>query len=161
MLQAWNTPFALVATDFYPLVLTNLQANIAANFPRSSSISSCHLDWAAFADDHEDSPLLYEPFDVILGADIIYEAQHALWIKACLRKLLRTSTNPTSDLGGVFHLIIPLRSAFAFESSTMDTVFDPRPGDVGILEKETIVCDSSPGNERESVEYAYYKIGWI
>lgn len=52
------------------------------------------------------SPPFDEPFDLILGADIIYEAKHAQWIKACLEKLLKkpSSLAPTSVQGcGAHH----------------------------------------------------------
>ncbi|KAF8920391.1 putative methyltransferase-domain-containing protein [Mucidula mucida] len=81
MFQGWDTPVTIVSTDFYPTVLANLQANIDANFACASHLSARFLDWANFADDKAEEALLQEPFDVVLGADIVYEAQHAVWIK--------------------------------------------------------------------------------
>ncbi len=154
MFQGWDTPVTIVSTDFYPTVLANLQANIDANFACASHLSARFLDWANFADDKAEEALLQEPFDVVLGADIVYEAQHAVWIKSCLRRLL------TPELG-IFHLVIPLRASFSSESSTIDSVFAPTSGDVGICEKEIILCNANEGDDGETVEYAYYKIGWI
>ncbi|SJL11917.1 uncharacterized protein ARMOST_15331 [Armillaria ostoyae] len=139
----------IVATDFYPSVLDNLKTNIEDNFvqPASVAISSTFLDWAD-SDNHDDS--LDIPFDVVLGADIVYDPQHAVWIKACLKKFLRK--------GAIFHLVIPLRPTFTTESITVESVF--RDGDLVVLSKETIVCDAENGISDEVVEYAYYKIGW-
>ncbi|KAK0232563.1 putative methyltransferase-domain-containing protein [Armillaria fumosa] len=139
----------IVATDFYPSVLDNLKANIEHNFPQPASvaISSTFLDWAE-SDNHDDS--LDMPFDVVLGADIVYDPQHAVWIKACLQKFLRK--------GAIFHLVIPLRPTFAKESITVESAF--RDGDLVVLSKESIVCDAENGISDEVVEYAYYKIGW-
>ncbi|KAK0199519.1 putative methyltransferase-domain-containing protein [Desarmillaria ectypa] len=139
----------IVATDFHPSVLDNLKANIGNNFvhPATVAISSTFLDWAD-SDNHDGS--LDKPFDVVLGADIVYDAQHAVWIKMGLRKFLRK--------GAVFHLVIPLRPNFATESNTVESVF--RNDDLVVLSKETIVCDAENGISDEIVEYAYYKIGW-
>ncbi|KAF5312535.1 hypothetical protein D9619_003756 [Psilocybe cf. subviscida] len=158
----------IVATDYYPSVLTNLEENLQTNFPASSSpleadsqstsrprITVRRLDWFNFSIGEEvPDPVLQEPFDVIYGADIIYEAQHATWIKGCLSKLL-------SRKGGVFHLIIPLRSTHAKESGTIETVFgDSSPGFLMIQHRATIVCDADAAEVGEEVEYAYYRIGW-
>ncbi|KAK0448459.1 putative methyltransferase-domain-containing protein [Desarmillaria tabescens] len=139
----------IVATDFYPSVLDNLKANIGNNFvqPASVAISSTFLDWAD-SDNHDVS--LDAPFDVVLGADIVYDAQHAVWIKKCLRKFL--------SKGAVFHLVIPLRATFATESNTVELIF--QNDDLVVLSKEPIVCDAENGIGDEVVEYAYYKIGW-
>lgn len=159
----------IVATDYYPSVLTNLEENLRTNFPSSSSSSSLdesrstshlgimarRLDWFTFSISEEaPDPVLEEPFDVIYGADIIYEAQHATWIKGCLTRLLSRNR-------GVFHLIIPLRSTHAKESGTIETVFGDSPsGFLKIQHKATIVCDADAAEAGEEVEYAYYRIGW-
>ncbi|EIW85924.1 hypothetical protein CONPUDRAFT_86138 [Coniophora puteana RWD-64-598 SS2] len=173
----------LVATDFHPSVLANLGANIDANFSSSSpsssaSVRSCFLDWAAFNTDST-STLGHEPFDVAFGADIIYEAEHARWIKGCLARLLRRSDprRPESKAQApTFHLVIPLRSTHKFESSTVELHFrwdgTARGADhtiedeLVILSKETIVCDAVGGGGRpgrddaDEVVYVYYRIGW-
>ncbi|KAH6901101.1 hypothetical protein BKA70DRAFT_1158905 [Coprinopsis sp. MPI-PUGE-AT-0042] len=192
----------IVATDYYPSVLENLEVNLksngfgpaadelnavasTSNHPSSTtsnvSLTSCSLDWSTFSPPSS-SPLptppslsnltpLHEPFDMAFGADIVYEEQHAVWIKGCLKKLLRKplgaadTTADNADEGGprtkanhnaYFHLIIPLRSTHTFESGTIETVF--RSMDLVILEKEKIVCEVEEGGDE--VVYAYYKIGW-
>jgi predicted nicotinamide N-methyase len=163
----------VVATDYYPSVLTNLERNIHSNFPESPSSASVRiltraLDWSTFSSqtNHND-PVFEPPFDLILGADIIYESQHALWIKSCLTKLLRkpSSTTP-SDISPTFHLVIPLRATHIVESNTIEQVFSlnnhNRNGNTELVinHKEIIICDAESGREGEDVEYAYYKIGW-
>ncbi|KAJ8076709.1 hypothetical protein PM082_001132 [Marasmius tenuissimus] len=184
----------IVATDYYPPVLQNLEANVKANFPSSTSdndgsiscpskvkISMTRLDWEAFASsDVIQSSMLAQAFDLVLGADIIYEPLHAEWIRECLYKLLR---RPTEHIAPRFHLMIPLRPTFAAESGTMENVFPLAKGnsdgtgqelELAIFSKEIIICDvvatstetkafqESPEDmdDGEIVRYAYYIIGW-
>jgi hypothetical protein len=138
----------LIATDHYPPVLENLASNIATNFPSHAqqsndpiSFTSHHLDWSHFSSTYATGnptaatpPKPFdEPFDVIFGADIIYELDHASWIKSCLSVLLRKPDNPaashdeidinTNSLDSAFHLVIPLRSTHFKESQTVELVF--------------------------------------
>jgi SAM-dependent methyltransferase len=154
----------VIATDFYPAVLHNLERNVLDNFPTSEKTSievvPAALDWQHPVCD----PPLDEPFDVIFGADIIYEADHAAWIKACLGRLLRRPTS-NSPFPAIFHLVIPLRRTHDEESQTVRQVFSPACDDTGerqlkILEERTIVCEAEQGRSAEEVEYAYFKIGW-
>jgi hypothetical protein len=116
MLESMEVEADIIATDFYPSVLANLQAT---NFlhPSSVLISSHFLDWSTF-------PILNvlpAPFDRIfydiIGADIIYEASHALWIKACLQGIFLKAA-ALSVPQPIFHLVIPLRPTHAIESQT-------------------------------------------
>ncbi|KAJ6452408.1 putative methyltransferase-domain-containing protein [Mycena sanguinolenta] len=154
----------VVATDFYPAVLENLATNISAAFPasdRAVSISSHFLDWSAFTPDMDPLPVpLDGPFDVILGADIVYEPEHATWIHAVVSRLLAPGSSSQ------FHLVIPLRRTHALESSSVEQVFrdsslgrDPTTAAPTILGRERIVCDVE-GNATDEVEYLYYRIGW-
>ncbi|KAF8462084.1 hypothetical protein JB92DRAFT_3069605 [Gautieria morchelliformis] len=43
------------------------------------------------------APQLDIPFDVIIGADIIYEHSLALWVRACVERFLRKHTRPSSQ----------------------------------------------------------------
>jgi len=145
----------IVATDYYPSVLANLEKNIQSN-AGPMQVLSRHLDWSKL---DSLSAVMEERFDVIYGADIIYEKQHAAWIKACLLRLLRkpcqSNPNPT------FHLIIPLRATHSAESNTVEQVFQAEDeSNLVIKQKETIICDTESGRDGEEVEYAYFKIGW-
>ncbi|KAG6830274.1 hypothetical protein H0H92_001540 [Tricholoma furcatifolium] len=155
-------PPTIVTTDYYPSVLDNLAFNIRTNFPDSDVVTSHFLDWSSFPDEISLSPPLNAPFDLVVGADIIYEAQHATWIKSCLTRLLQ---KPSADWDPLFHLMIPLRFTHASESSTIETIFaSPTPSisepHLTIVSKEIIECDTVTGSGNAQVEYAYYKIGW-
>lgn len=89
----------VLATDHHPLVLTNLQSNVNLNFPPSRlaedpsrRIEVHPLDWLQFHDDGPDvtvgrdgvrdkaqvvkielEPPFDQGFDVIFGADVVYE----------------------------------------------------------------------------------------
>ncbi|KAK7036443.1 hypothetical protein VNI00_011640 [Paramarasmius palmivorus] len=165
----------IIATDYYPSVLQNLAANMEANFAGTDTLrcnaespvilSTCPLDWEAFPDPSQatqQTPLSH-PFDLVLGADIIYEPLHAQWIRKCLWKLLRrpSVSDAKMEPTAFFHLMIPLRPSFAAESNTVESVFpfaDLRERTTGfpevldaedddldlvIFTKEIIVCDVS------------------
>ncbi|KAF5383977.1 hypothetical protein D9757_006930 [Collybiopsis confluens] len=121
----------IFATDYHPDVLVNLQANIAANFPPSSCsdgppISVHQLDW-----EHPDySSPMDQPFDLIVGADVVYHPNHARWIKSCVERLLLRPgprvlpiSGPTG--GGVFWLMIALRTSGRHEGMfhTVEDIF--------------------------------------
>jgi predicted nicotinamide N-methyase len=104
----------VVASDFYPIVLKNLERNIVANFgPKSPPVSvrARPLDWSVYPAQHDAGsadPAFSPAFDVIFGADIVYELEHAQWIRACVARLLRRpnpnfpytgSAKPVSLLG--------------------------------------------------------------
>ncbi|KAH9923829.1 uncharacterized protein B0H18DRAFT_955682 [Fomitopsis serialis] len=165
-----GTGGSVVATDFHPSVLANLRDNIASNFhglsSGSTSVSAHVLDWAKFPALDAPAAPFDEPFDLIFGADIIYEAEHAHWIKNCVEKLLRRP----GRLPPAFHLIIPLRPTHTLESSTVEELFPSSGkggpnGDLIILSKDIIVCEAS-GEVRsrsgaaQEVEYVHYVIGW-
>jgi predicted nicotinamide N-methyase len=168
----------IVLTDFYPTVLDNLQSNIDANFPslpddtnRAVLVNSHPLDWSSFSTTETVPDMLSTPFDVIFGADIIYEAQHAVWIRDCLKSLLSYPDGSNED--PVFHLVIPLRPTHTFESSKVEEVFgsgdrvlEGPQRELTILSKESIVCEAYGDGRVErsrtddDVEYVYYRIGW-
>jgi predicted nicotinamide N-methyase len=167
----------IISTDYYPSVLANLESNILTNFPVTCTADRVHisahaLDWSVFADTQERPPPFDEPFDLILGADIVYEVQHASWIKSCIAKLIRPPELGTGNPSPKFHLIVPLRSTHSLESSTVEFAFpNANEGNVscteigevqlGIINKETIVCDAGSGLGTEQIEYAYYVVGWV
>ncbi|KAF8798422.1 hypothetical protein BYT27DRAFT_7123503 [Phlegmacium glaucopus] len=182
-LLSMKTKLEVIATDYYPSVLTNLKRNISSNFPSESSSSASRLriltqalDWSTFSSETTHEPVFETPFDLILGADIVYEPQHAPWIKSCLTKLLRKPSSTTtitlsSDIKQpTFHLVIPLRTTHTLESDSIEQIFpfnnhersnsNGNSTELVIKHKDIVVCDAENGKEGEDVEYAYYKIGW-
>lgn len=110
------------------------------------------------------SLLQKESFDLIIGADIVYEREHAVWVRSCVERFLRRPDG-RGDEGGKFHLVVPLRGTHVGEVGCVEDVWRRR-GSVGaylaILSKEDIVCDAyRDRGEDEEVVYRYYKIGWV
>ncbi|ETW77851.1 hypothetical protein HETIRDRAFT_387896 [Heterobasidion irregulare TC 32-1] len=166
----------IIASDFHPSTLSNLNLNIASNFPSTSATSSSvvlsahKLDWSDTVTLDKHLVPFDDSFDLIFGADIIYEAEHALWIRSCLERLLRrpSATQSRTTPSAQFHLVIPLRPTFAIESSTIEQVFpflrnldalQDGCSALHISHKEIILCEAQPGVVGE-VEYAYYIIQW-
>ncbi|PFH46934.1 hypothetical protein AMATHDRAFT_68785 [Amanita thiersii Skay4041] len=188
------TPIAssatIVATDYYSPVLSNLASNIGANFPSTTApleLTACFLDWSNFSKPYQPPStiltgsqdrslqLFNEKYDVIFGADIIYEPEHTAWIKSCVSTLLRipdrdtnvnVGTHPRSPLNEhfepeqkphpAFHLMIPLRSTHLKESQSVELLFpfsstfiDGEPGSPNrvVLLKSEYVDTSQPDFE--------------
>ncbi|KAI0658414.1 putative methyltransferase-domain-containing protein [Cubamyces menziesii] len=148
----------IVATDYHPLVLDNLRANVERNFsPSGPSVAVRPLDWQYPVYEG----LFATSFDVILAADVVYHPEHARWIKACVERLLMRNQ-------GVFWLIIPIRPTGRHEgmSSTVEATF-PRASaleakqgrELAILTVEELSKHNGIGRADEG-GYRLYKIGW-
>ncbi|KAJ3763276.1 S-adenosyl-L-methionine-dependent methyltransferase [Lentinula raphanica] len=149
---------SIFATDYHPEVLCNLRDNISTNFP-APPISIHQLDW-----EHPDySAPLDEPFDLILGADVIYHPEHARWIKSCVERLLAR--------GGIFWLMMALRIGGRhegmfhtvediFPDADEDTHFQKPDWHLAILEKYELGKMKGVGRADES-GYLLFKIGWV
>jgi hypothetical protein len=159
----------VVATDFHPSVLGNLRENVRGNFPTESSILSVQpLDWSWFV--KKNQPRVdYGRFDLIIGADIIYELDHAVWIKSCVETCLLKPEGEDLQDQPSFHMIIPLRRTHKKELGTVERVFDVVqwvhvcPASVnwtlGILIVDDMVRQAH-SDDREDVAYKHYRIGW-
>lgn len=190
VLDAWGKDAELVTTDFHPDVLENLQKNVSHNFPSSefAVISTHFLDWSQLPD--LPTPPFDRPFDIIYGADVVYELEHARWIKTSVEAFLRKPSldclqsldtlDAPSTLHPRFHLVVPLRSTHAAESQTIEEVFpfapavragsvSPPETDVftapftlAITGKEMIACEDLVwADERREIEYIHYIISWV
>lgn len=165
----------VVATDFHPSVLQNLTTNAAFNlatWPEHCpvSVSAHHLDWSNLPS--TPFPPFDQPFDIIFGADIVYEIEHASWIRSTVEHFLR-KPETTSDMPQ-FHLMIPIRPTHATESQAVEKVFpfapDPEvqtssssPAGLCIVRKEVILCEVHSSMRLRSthgdlVEYVLYAI---
>jgi predicted nicotinamide N-methyase len=160
----------VIATDFYPAVLTNLERNVADNFQCQADVqvSVQALEWSTFPaayDGGHAGPVLQAPFDALFGADIAYELAHARWLRACVARLLRQP-----DKAGArdprFHLVLPRRHTHAAEARAVEEVFPPAVSGhvsvhdaltLAVVSKDVLVCAAERGEE---VEYVYYSIGW-
>ncbi|KAA1471589.1 hypothetical protein DENSPDRAFT_752379, partial [Dentipellis sp. KUC8613] len=148
----------IVATDFHPDVLANLQANVDANF-KWDPVDVRPLDW--------EHPVYEEPFDVpfdiILAADVVYEPLHAAWIRGCVERLL-VKPQGEDGAGGVFWMIIADRPS-GRHAGLADTVFEvfPKSGggewDLVIVDVEQLEKQDGRGRADEG-GYRLFKIGW-
>jgi protein-lysine N-methyltransferase EEF2KMT len=151
--QFRTPPPFIVATDFHPDVLENLQRNVDTNGD-SNNILVRELDWSR---PNLGSVPFDRPFDVILAADVVYEPSHASWIADCVTKLL---VRPA----GVLWMIVALRSGGRHEglSSTVGEAFSREEGGarLSILEEETLRRIDGHGRADE-MGYELFKIGWV
>ncbi len=145
-------PPIIVATDFHPGVLANLQRNVDDNAD-TQGILVRKFDWSQ---PNLSSAPFDRPFDIILAADVVYEPFHAPWIANCVAKLLARPA-------GVLWMIIALRSGGRHEglSSTVNGAFSLEGGSgrLSILEKATLQRIEGQGRADE-IGYELFKIGW-
>ncbi|KAF5127407.1 Protein-lysine N-methyltransferase EFM2 [Metarhizium anisopliae] len=110
---------AIIATDYHPTVLSNLEANINSHMsktPEAAPIQACHLDWSAPS---RVAPLDV-PADVLIAADATYAPEHAFWLRDCASSLLQDD--------GVFWLMVSVRpnGKFADISDTVEVAFQDK-----------------------------------
>ncbi|KAI1296220.1 putative methyltransferase-domain-containing protein [Xylaria venustula] len=158
-----STP-KIIATDFHPTVLANLETNIARNLPtlsenkhsKSPSIEAARLDWET----PDLSSPLDEQADVLVATDVIYNPEHAVWLRDCAARMLKPD--------GVFWLMLTVRTTGKFEgiSGTARASFNGRDGFrnpqgrvLAILDEERFARPSGIGRGDES-EYRLFRIGW-
>ena len=159
----------IVATDFHPSVLANLQTNVATNFPttRDTAVLVRPLDWQT---PQYDDPL-DKPFEIILAADVVYHPEHARWIKGCVERLLLRPSDAHPQ-GGVFWLIIAVRPTGRHEglASGVEDVFPTaaavQSADVENREKELAILSAEGINRHNGIGradesgYRLFRIGW-
>ncbi|KAG2055618.1 S-adenosyl-L-methionine-dependent methyltransferase [Suillus hirtellus] len=155
LLDRMGVDATIMATDYHSAVLDNLLQNVKTN---NVSVQIESLDWS--------KPPPLEPYDVILGADVVYHPEHAKWIKNCVEKALKK--------GGVFWLIIAMRSSGRHEGlwETVDDAFpDGRCGfprnegcggemKLAVLQKEDVGRREGIGRADE-VRYRLFEIRWL
>jgi len=138
----------VVATDYHPIVLENMRYNIqlnAAHSPSSSSTSQpAHtsgamvrgecLDWQKPPSFEEE-----EKYDLIFGADIVYEQGHAELIRGVVERALKRPSGTSrpdeerrdvAGTGGIFWLMYPLRHTHTAETASIERVFALTKGDI-------------------------------
>ncbi|KAI3588901.1 hypothetical protein IWW34DRAFT_814114 [Fusarium oxysporum f. sp. albedinis] len=146
----------IIATDYHPAVLSNLESNISINYPSPSPVQASPLDWADFSNS--------APFDVpatmLFATDVVYAPEHARWLRDCATRLL-------SD-DGVFWLLVTIRpnGKFAGIGDTVEAAFAERDRVRGkngrrldILERQKLDKRSGVGRGDES-HYELFRIGW-
>ncbi|KAH9486156.1 Protein-lysine N-methyltransferase EFM2 [Psilocybe cubensis] len=160
----------IIATDYHPDVLQNLSKNIDTNFPVSSSSPSPiiveALDWEK---PNYEAPF-DKAFDIILAADVIYHPCHALWIKKCVEQLLMRPDPSGECTGGIFWLIIPVRTTGRHEGmdATVERLYpdatqelrDSEGLSLAIYHREVVGRQGGIGRADEGA-YKLFKIGWV
>lgn len=156
-------------SDWESTVLENLSFNLEAN--KSILLPTTevhHLDWSSFTS--SPPPLIEQNnrYDVILGADVIYEPSHLPWIYATVSSLLDfpDSSSP-SIVDPTFYLIIPLRETLTYEHDNFELFFS-KGATVGghwklvTKERKELLGNDGFGRGRQaaSARHWFYRIGW-
>ncbi|KAK0741451.1 putative methyltransferase-domain-containing protein [Schizothecium vesticola] len=148
----------VVATDYHPAVIANLQSNIAAN---GSAVVGCVLDWAREEVDDAAWPVEKgEKVEVLVATDVVYESTHAVMLHECAERLLAED--------GVFWLMQTVRQngRFGEVADAVGEVFGEkeraaRGGGkaLRILERERVERMKGVGRGDEAF-YRLFKVGW-
>ncbi|CAE6482527.1 hypothetical protein ACGC1H_000020 [Rhizoctonia solani] len=115
-------------------------------------------------------PPFDQPFDVIFGADVVYELSHITLVRGVVERLLRKPSYKPGARPAYFHLIMPLRPTHADEANSVDMAF-PRAEDIvskgagedevlAIVKTETYARSAGVGRADE-VQYVHYCVGWV
>lgn len=83
---------AVVLTDYVPAIVSNARFNAKLN-SCGESVSACHLDWRAVAQQGSAGELT-AGFDVVIASDCIYEEEHAELVPLVASLLMRK--NPSA-----------------------------------------------------------------
>ncbi|KZS93348.1 hypothetical protein SISNIDRAFT_454519 [Sistotremastrum niveocremeum HHB9708] len=110
-----HVPAEIIATDYHPDVIHNLERNVAGNSCPDAlgSIQVCKLDWSQATN----GPPFDEAFDLIVAADVIYQDMHAEYIHGTVSRLLRKAH------GAKFFLILPLRPTHEQHNQSVEQSF--------------------------------------
>ncbi|KAI5865248.1 S-adenosyl-L-methionine-dependent methyltransferase [Durotheca rogersii] len=142
---------AVIATDYHPAVLANLQSNIDLA-QLAGTVRACALDWSAPAFDLPRA-------DVLVATDVIYAPEHAAWLRDCASRLLAP--------GGVFWLLSTVRPSgrFAALIDSVETAFrhgSPETEEgrhLAIVNIENVAKRRGVGRGDES-GYKLFRIEW-
>ena len=83
---------AVTLTDYVPAIVSNARFNAKLN-GCADSVSACHLDWRAVAQERHAGSLT-AAFDVVIASDCIYEEEHGELVPLVASLLMRK--NPSS-----------------------------------------------------------------
>ncbi|KAL6898505.1 putative methyltransferase domain-containing protein [Trichoderma evansii] len=150
---------SIVATDYHPTVLKNLERN-AASLGSKAELTAlmqvAHLDWCAPTRE----PPLDVLADIVIAADVVYAEEHARWLRHCATRILAP--------GGVFWLMVSIRPNGKFEGvcDSIEAIFAEHYTTttdscqhLKILGKQWIDKKHNIGRADE-VGYRLFKIGW-
>ncbi|KAK1751036.1 putative methyltransferase-domain-containing protein [Echria macrotheca] len=146
---------SVVATDYHPSVIANLERNIAANsVDGTSPVQACVLDWA---DTKLEGPMQEVKADMIIATDVVYAPEHAAMLYDCASRILAP--------GGTFWLLQTVRQngrhgdhADSVEPVFGDRALDEKPGVLKILSSERLEKVDGVGRGDETF-YRLFRIG--
>ncbi|EGR47042.1 uncharacterized protein TRIREDRAFT_65041 [Trichoderma reesei QM6a] len=153
-----DSPASIIATDYHPAVLKNLERNATFHHKPGSTalVQVAHLDWCAPTRE----PPLDVPADMIVAADVVYAAEHARWLRHCAAHLLAPE--------GVFWLMVSIRpnGKFAGVCDSIESIFAEKDtavtnayGHLKILDHQWIDKKHNIGRADE-IGYKLFRIGW-
>ncbi|KAL6882155.1 putative methyltransferase domain-containing protein [Trichoderma longibrachiatum] len=153
-----DSPPSIIATDYHPAVLKNLERNATSHHKPGSAalVQVAHLDWCAPTRE----PPLDVPADMIVAADVVYAAEHARWLRHCAASLLTPA--------GVFWLMVSIRpnGKFAGVCDSIEAIFAEQDttaanarGHLKILDQHWIDKKHNVGRADE-IGYKLFRIGW-
>ncbi|KAF8340667.1 uncharacterized protein EI90DRAFT_3036407 [Cantharellus anzutake] len=180
----------IFATDYDRAVLSNLRDNIRRNESLNGCVSlkACSLDWEQYyqlrmgrdgntkedfrgVTDPEGEKMRAHSFDLVLAADVVYELQHAEWLKATVQSLLRypghdATTTSQSVNNPLFHLVAPIRHTHRAELESIVQVFSPyatpAPDSRGCAAQYRLsILRSHHIDDGEENGFIWYEIGWV
>jgi predicted nicotinamide N-methyase len=134
-------------TDYHPSVLQNVARNIELNGCQNTVVKK--LDFFEIAqlrpaqDPADVAEWDIEPFDVVIGSDLLYEMDHALSLPHVVGKLMKD----------VFHFLIPLRDRYYQEEVV---TFEQKMAEQGFV---AIIQEDLEYEEQEGqiLQYRYYQ----
>ncbi|CAG8837732.1 2418_t:CDS:2, partial [Gigaspora margarita] len=95
---------SVLLTDYHLNVLSNVAYNVNLN-QLQNIVKVEKLDWKEVANGVKQE--LQQNFDIIVGADIVYEVAHANWISKVIKQYMKKD--------GIFYLMVPLRPTHTLE----------------------------------------------
>ncbi|KAH6603739.1 hypothetical protein Trco_007185 [Trichoderma cornu-damae] len=154
-----NSLPSIVATDYHPTVLKNLQGNASSHGCKAEPtalVQVAHLDWCA----PTRQPPLDVPANMIIAADVVYAAEHARWLRHCAAHILAPD--------GIFWLMVSIRpnGKFAGVCDSIEAIFAEQdmPAPDGCRHLEILNhqwIDKKHGIGRaDEIGYKLFKIGW-
>lgn len=146
-----DQPAQVTFSDYDEKTLASLRANVTSNL---GTLIDGYLDVNLRKLKWEDEEAFSkEAFDIIIGADIIYEREHGMAVVGVVQRLL------SRRKGSTFHLAIPIRPTHEDDVSNLETLLEGNgSGYEQLVIKERIDVEAEEG---QPYPHRYYRIGWL
>lgn len=134
-------------TDYHPSVLQNVARNVQLNNCQNVQIHKLNFfEIAGLIQRQQETDAMddweSEPFDIVIGSDLLYEMDHALSLPHVVAKFMKNA----------FHFLIPLRARYQDEVVT----FESKMAELGFI---AIVQEDLEYEEQEGEisQFRYYE----